>query len=279
MPIGTRFAEASRQEDVVRKIKSTSTFVKVLNFDKDGSYKRHKNMLKTKDILLLIFIIALTVSLVFVSRWTNGMIIIDHLSQAINKQILYQSITLFATFFFLFILWLTKRKTFQTYFRKGDISADILPEPMVGIKPKPSENWRHYGRNIAVIITGVTAVVIYFQLVWENGVTMGSMLKVLPFSIVFALSNSFVEESITRLGVVVALKNSIGDKAIPFISALIFGVIHYWGNPGGIAGVVVAGFLGWFLAKSILETKGIFWAWLIHFLQDVIIFSALLAIT
>lgn len=235
-------------------------------------------MLKTKDILLLIFIIALTVSLVFVSKWTNGLIIIDHLSQAINKQILYQSITLFATFVFLFVLWLTKRKTFQTYFRKGDISADILPEPMVGIKPKPSENWHHYGRNIAVIITGVTAVVIYFQLVRENGVTMGSMLKVLPFSIVFALSNSFVEESITRLGVVVVLKNSFGDKAIPFVSALIFGAIHYWGNPGGIAGVVVAGFLGWFLAKSILETKGIFWAWLIHFLQDVIIFSALLAI-
>jgi len=32
------------------------------------------------------------------------------------------------------------------------------------------------------------------------------------------------------------------------------------------------------LAKSILETKGIFWAWLIHFLQDIIIFTALLTI-
>lgn len=235
-------------------------------------------MLKTKDILLLILIVALTISLVFVSRWTNGMIIFDNLSPAINKQILYQSITLLATFAFLFVLWLTKRKTFQTYFKKGDISADILPEPMVGIKPKATENWFHYGRNIAIIITVVTAVVIYFQLIRENGITMGSMLKVLPFAIVFALSNSFVEESITRLGVVVALKNSLGDKVIPFVSALIFGVIHYWGNPGGIAGVIVAGFLGWFLAKSILETKGIFWAWLIHFLQDVVIFSALLAI-
>lgn len=100
----------------------------------------------------------------------------------------------------------------------------------------------------------------------------------MPFSIAFALSNSFVEESITRLGVVVVLKGRLKDKTIPLISALLFGTIHYWGNPGGFLGVIVAGFLGWFLAKSILETKGIFWAWLIHFVQDIIIFSALLTI-
>jgi len=92
------------------------------------------------------------------------------------------------------------------------------------------------------------------------------------------LSNSFVEEIITRLAVVVVLKDILKDRAIPFVSALIFGTVHYWGNPGGLLGVIVAGFLGWLLAKSILETKGIFWAWLIHFLQDVIIISALLII-
>ncbi|MFT6005009.1 MAG: hypothetical protein ACI8UQ_002153, partial [Bacteroidia bacterium] len=54
--------------------------------------------------------------------------------------------------------------------------------------------------------------------------------------------------------------------------------VHYFGTPGGIIGVIVAGFLGWFLAKSILETKGFFWAWFIHFLQDVVIITAMLAI-
>ncbi len=100
-----------------------------------------------------------------------------------------------------------------------------------------------------------------------------SVLNILPFSIVFAMSNSFVEESITRLGVVVILKDVLKDKTIPLVSALIFGTAHYWGNPGGIIGVLAAGFLGWLLSKSILETKGIFWAWLIHFLQDIIILS------
>ena len=37
--------------------------------------------------------------------------------------------------------------------------------------------------------------------------------------------------------------------------------------------VVMAGLLGWLLGKAMLETRGFFWAWFIHFLQDVLIFS------
>lgn len=60
------------------------------------------------------------------------------------------------------------------------------------------------------------------------------------------------------------------------VSALLFGIPHYLGTPGQLIGVLAAGFLGWFLAKSVLETKGLGWAWFVHFLQDVIIFVAVL---
>lgn len=235
-------------------------------------------MSKTKSILLLALILALTAALPLLSQWANGKIIFETLSVAVNKQIVYQSVTLLMTLLFLFALSLFRKAEFRTYFRKGNISAPIIPEPIVGIKPKSTENWYHFGRNFAVIISVVTAVVIYFQLVKRNHIPADALLKVLPFSILFAIVNGFVEESITRLGVVVAFKDVISDKSIPLVSGLIFGVVHYFGNPGGIIGVIVAGFFGWLLAKSILETKGVFWAWLIHFLQDVIIFSALLNI-
>jgi hypothetical protein len=42
------------------------------------------------------------------------------------------------------------------------------------------------------------------------------------------------------------------------ISALLFGIPHYVGTPGQLIGVLVASFLGWFLAKSVLETQA--WA-------------------
>ncbi len=233
-------------------------------------------MLKLKEVILLVSIIILTISLVFVSSWASGIVIFENFSKSINKQIVYQSITLLGSIIFLFILRFFKRESFQAYYRKGDISAKILPVPIVGIKPKPNENWFHLGRNFAFVISGVTVLVIYFQIIRDSGISIVSITRVLPFSIVFALSNSFIEESITRLAVVVVLKGVLNDKIIPLVSALIFGSVHYWGNPGGLLGVIVSGFLGWLLAKSILETKGLFWAWSIHFLQDVIIFSALL---
>ena len=235
-------------------------------------------MYKSKHISLLILIIALTISLVFLSYWAKEIILFKNLPKKINSQIFYQTTSVFGTIIFLFILRYTKKTTFKEYFQKGNVSAEILPEPRIGIKPKRKENWFHLGVNFSVIISVVTAIVIYFQLIKGAGIAIGDILNILPYSIVFALSNSFVEESITRLGVVVVFKGILKDSTIPFVSAIVFGTVHYWGNPGGILGVIVAGFLGWFLTKSILETKGIFWAWFIHFLQDVIILSALLSI-
>ena len=57
---------------------------------------------------------------------------------------------------------------------------------------------------------------------------------------------------------------------------MLFGGGHYFGTPGGVTGVLLAGFLGWLLSKSIAETHGFGWAWLIHFVQDVVIFVAIL---
>lgn len=31
--------------------------------------------------------------------------------------------------------------------------------------------------------------------------------------------------------------------------------------------------MGWILGKAILETRGLFWAWCIHLLSDVVIFT------
>jgi hypothetical protein len=38
----------------------------------------------------------------------------------------------------------------------------------------------------------------------------------------------------------------------------------------------MAGFLGWLLARSVVDTQGMFWAWFLHFLQDVVIFTAMI---
>ena len=93
--------------------------------------------------------------------------------------------------------------------------------------------------------------------------------------LLFSLTNSFAEEIIYRLGVLSPLQGLLSPIAIFTISAILFGLPHLAGMPGGMIGAIMAGILGLVLAKSVYETNGLFWAWTIHFLQDVIIFSTL----
>ena len=155
------------------------------------------------------------------------------------------------------------------------IDGEVHPEPWIGISTRNKDTWKTLGRNMAIVISVVTAIAIYFQ-VYRNGViqslTLGSFLLIL----IYALTNSFVEETTFRhtFARIVEYHN-LNPYLSKALSALIFGGVHYLGTPGKIPGVLLAGFLGWFLSKSIHETKGFFWAWLIHFLQDVIIMTAL----
>lgn len=157
------------------------------------------------------------------------------------------------------------------------LDSPIIPVPLLGIKPKKNEGWKSIGTQMAVMITVITAVVIYFQLAAGTSITLDpSLLLVIPL----AAFNAFSEEIIYRFGVVATgLKHGINPAIIAITSGVIFGVSHYFGAPGGIPGILMAGFLGWFLAKSMCETKGFFWAFVIHFLQDVVIFFAILQTT
>ena len=234
--------------------------------------------LELKDIWLSILVIILTCGLVFISNMTKGVILFSNYSIAVNKHIIYQLVTILISITFLGLLSYFKPDNFREFFKLGNIKGEITATKFIGINPKEHENWLHLGINFSIIITTVTALLVYFQLVKESAIAAEKVISLLPFSLLFALSNSFVEESITRLGVVIILADKIDESKIPFISGILFGTVHYWGNPGGVPGVLAAGFLGWLLAKSIIETKGIFWACLIHFLQDVVIFSAMLSI-
>lgn len=233
--------------------------------------------LNWKDLLAAVLILSGTVFLVLFSMYASDIVLSERLPSALNKQLFYQPITLVITLILLGFLALMYRDTFTQYFKVGKINAQILPTPLVGINPKPSDTWSNVGINFLVVISLVTASVSYFQFPVDQSISVKAFFVNLPTVVLFALCNAFVEESITRLAPIVLLKGKIADNHIAIISALLFGIAHYWGSPGGVIGVLVAGFLGWLLAKSILETKGMFWAFLIHFVQDVIILSVLFA--
>jgi len=69
-----------------------------------------------------------------------------------------------------------------------------------------------------------------------------------------------------------------GSKQALWQSAYFFGIAHYFGTPGGVLGGLLSIFMGWILGKGMVETRGLFWTWWIHFLSDIAIFTFLTAV-
>ena len=69
------------------------------------------------------------------------------------------------------------------------------------------------------------------------------------------------------------LEPAAGPGQAMLLTAFVFGIGHFYGVPYGIVGAVMAGALGWILNKTMLETRGFFWPWFIHFCQDALVFS------
>jgi uncharacterized protein len=156
--------------------------------------------------------------------------------------------------------------------RFGNLQNGAKAVNWLGIKE--GESWFRVAASFLIVITLVTTLFMYMGL--GDKVDWTKLIPLLPFILLFSLTNSFSEEIITRFSVVGLLQGVMKPSAIMMASALIFGLPHYFGNPGGPVGVIMAGFLGWILAKSILETKGIGVAWGVHFFQDIVIYSFLL---
>lgn len=190
----------------------------------------------------------------------------------LNFYIGYELSTIIVSTAFLLALYLFADKLRLNYFNLKNIDGVVRPVPFIGIKPKEGEGWKTIGLTIGSIITVVTGIVVYFQTVFGNGLTF-RLFPEIPLVLLLALMNSFTEEVIFRLSYTTIVANeNMNAQVSELLSAAVFGGVHYFGiAPGGIAGAVMAAFIGWFLAKSINETKGFFWAWVIHLAQDIII--------
>ncbi len=136
--------------------------------------------------------------------------------------------------------------------------------------------WRRLGAVWAVLITIGTGTAMFVALgsqVEDLSVLWWS----LPAIAVLATTNTVNEEFGFRNVPLALLPPLVGRSQALLLTGSLFGLAHYYGNPPGASGVLLAGFLGILLAKSMVETGGSRWAWTIHWLQDVVIFSFLAA--
>ena len=168
------------------------------------------------------------------------------------------------------VLWALKRDRRAFFMTKGRLDAPIEPVRWLGIKPGGS--WKTFGW----IFGGVAALGILIPTllaIAPSRVIVVKALPLLPAVLLFAAINAFTEEVYHRAGLLATLTEVIGKGQTLLLAAVFFGLAHWlYGSPPGLIGALMTGFLAWLLGKSMLETRGIAWPWLIHFLPDVVIF-------
>lgn len=180
-----------------------------------------------------------------------------------------QSLHLMVTLIMIGVLFILKKKRENFFLIKGNTNALISPVKWLGIKE--GESWNKTGWVLAFFISLGTLTF----LVLAGRPPLDIAIKALPFLpaiLLAAATNAFHEEMSYKASFLSVLEQPVGRVHSLWLMAVYFGVAHYYGVPYGVVGVLMAGFLGWLLGKSMLETRGLWWAWLIHFLQDVIIF-------
>jgi membrane protease YdiL (CAAX protease family) len=103
----------------------------------------------------------------------------------------------------------------------------------------------------------------------------GRLAAYFPLILLLALVNSFCEGLVFRSAVMAPLRDAFPKPFVLAMPTLFFGIAHYQGIPGGPLGAVMSGALGYYMARAMYETGGFMPGWIIHFLQDIAVFSTL----
>jgi len=183
-----------------------------------------------------------------------------------------QLLNLIVTLTMIAFLFLLKRKASAFFLVRGDLSAPAEPIKWLGVKE--ATKWNIFGPILALCLSLGTFVFLFIA----GRPPLDLVAKALPFLpavLLAAALNAFSEEVTYKASFLAVLLDVVGKQQALLLMAVYFGVLHFYGVPYGIVGVLMAGLLGWLLGKSMLETRGLFWAWFIHFLQDVLIFGFL----
>ena len=130
---------------------------------------------------------------------------------------------------------------------------------------------------ILLLIFGVTTMLLAFPS-WRHAFhAMHCFRRYAIFVVPLAALNALSEELIYRGVLVNGTHNYLASWQIAALSALLFSVAHIRGQASGWFVIAGSAVVGWFLAISVLQSHGLFWAWCIHFLQDIVIFTAFFA--
>jgi membrane protease YdiL (CAAX protease family) len=161
---------------------------------------------------------------------------------------------------------LTRRDLFLC---PGNLAAPAQPIPFLG--PRRPVPWTLFGPALILVFAVALSPFLYLT-VHPNFGASGRIFRFFPWMLAVAALNAASEEFQFRNLLLAHLRNVFRPAETVLLTAAFFGLGHYYGQPSGVIGVTMAVFAGWIWARSMIETRGFFWAFVIHMVQDIVIF-------
>ena len=160
----------------------------------------------------------------------------------------------------------------ELFLRLGNWRAPVQPEPFFRLRHPIS--WTRFSLTLLLIFGVLLPPYLYWTLA-PQGEHIHRLLLALPWAVATSALNAANEEFQFRSVLLARLTSVVSAKEAFLVIATVFGVSHYFGQPSGWGGVLMAGFGGWIWAKSMVETRGFTCAFATHFVQDMVIFGFL----
>lgn len=160
----------------------------------------------------------------------------------------------------------------ELFLRVGNWHAPVQPEPF--LRFRRSVPWTRFAAVLLVTFGVVLPLFLFFTFHPQLG-RMHILVPLLPWALATAALNAANEEFQCRSVLLARLRNVLPIKEAILLTAALFALDHYFGQPSGWAGVLMAGIAGWVWAKSMIETRGFTCAFVSHFVQDMVIFGFL----
>jgi membrane protease YdiL (CAAX protease family) len=155
------------------------------------------------------------------------------------------------------------------FLRVGQLDAPAQPEPILWFRK--AIPWTRFGPQLLVIFGLGLTTFLFISLRPDFGHPSHSW-QLLPWALTTAALNAANEEFQFRCVPLAHLRDVLPVRETLWLTAIFFGLAHYFGQPSGTIGIAMATIAGWIWAKSMVETRGAGWAFGIHMLQDVVIF-------
>jgi hypothetical protein len=185
----------------------------------------------------------------------------------------FQSLEIGVALALIGLLFLLRKRRRRFFLVRGELNAMTGPVKWLGER-QHSPLWK-----FGLVFTLVVIVAQFFMMIIPlspTADTLRNLGPLIPVVLLLASINGATEEIILRAAPISTVYEVVGESNAIWMAAVLFGLSHYVGGiPSGVPGVLITALLGWFFGRCMVDSRGFFWPWLFHAVQDIVPFTVM----